>query len=62
MSQFSSTYGLHHVTSSHYHLSNRQAEHAVKTVKALLSKSADPYLALLSYKVAPIPWCGLSPA
>ena len=63
MSQFSSTYGFYHETiSPYYHQSNGQAECTVKTVEALLSKSADPYLALLSYRATPLPWCRLSPA
>ena len=63
MTQFSSTHGFQHVTSSsHYHQYNGQAERAVRTVKALLSKCADSYLALLSYRATPLPWCGLSPA
>ena len=63
MSQFSFIYGFHHITSSpHYHHSNGQAERTVRTVKALLTKSEDPYLALLSYRTTPLPWCGLSPA
>ena len=31
----------------------------VKTVKKLLE---DIYMALLSYRATPLPWCGLSPA
>ena len=34
----------------------------MQTVKRLLQDSADPYLALLSYRTTPFPWCGLSPA
>ena len=34
----------------------------VKTVKALLKESSDVYLALLSYRATPLPWCRLSPA
>ena len=63
MNQFSSTYGFQHVTSSpHYHQSNGQAKRNVKTIKSLITKSTDPYLALLSYRATPLPWCGLSPA
>ena len=34
----------------------------VKAIKLLLTKSTDPYLALLSYRATLLPWCGLSPA
>ena len=60
--QFSSTYGFNHITSSpHYHQSNGIAECTVKTVKRMLTTSSDMYLALLSYRATPLPWCGLSP-
>ena len=34
----------------------------VQTLKSLIGKSSDPYLALLAYRSTPLPWCGLSPA
>ena len=38
------------------------AECMMKAAKSLLEKSVDPYLALLTYRTTPLPWCGLSPA
>lgn len=66
--EFSETYGFCHLTSSpRYPQSNGQAERAVRTVKLVLKKqleepSADPYLALLTYRATQLPWCGWSPA
>ena len=63
MKDFTNHYNFKHVTSSpHYPQSNGMVEHMVKTAKSLLEKSADPYLALLTYRTTPLPWCGLSPA
>ena len=60
MTQFSSTYGFNHITSSpHYHQSNGLAE---CTVKRMLTTSPDVNLALLSYRATPLPWCVFSPA
>jgi len=63
MKEFAELYGFEHITSSpHYPRSNGLVERNVKTVKSLLEHSPDPYLALLSYRATPLPFCGLSPA
>ena len=63
MKEFAQHYGFHHCTSSPYYpQGNGHAERAVKTVKNLLSNTEDPWLALLNYRAAPFPWCGLCPA
>ena len=62
-SDFASNYQFAHVTSSpHYPASNGQAKRAVKIAKQLLKNADDPFLALLSYRATPLPWCGKSPA
>ena len=54
-SKFAEDWGFTHLTSSpRYSQSNGEAERAVKTVKALITKSEDPYLALLSYRSTPL--------
>ena len=63
MKKFAQTYDFQHTTSSPYYpQANGLAERMVKTVKKLLEDTADPYMALLSYRATPLPWCGLSPA
>ena len=56
MKEFADIYGFTLVTSSpHYAQSNGLAERTIQTVKALLQKSSDPYMALLSFRATPIP-------
>jgi len=60
---FAKEYGFQHTTSSPtYAQSNGQAERTVQTVKSLLKKSKDPYLALLDYRNTEITDLRLSPA
>jgi len=58
-SNFSEKYQFVYTTCSPK--SNGEAERAVRTIKNLLSKSEDPYVALLAYRTTPIQ-CGYSPA
>ena len=60
---FAKSYDFCHITSSPYFAqSNGQAERTVKTMKKLLKTSDDHYMALLSYRTTPLPWCNISPA
>ena len=61
--KFSNSFGFQHVTSSpRYPQSNGQVERMVQTMKKMIQKSDDPYLAIMSYRATPHPWCDLSPA
>ncbi|KAJ8012600.1 hypothetical protein DPEC_G00044550 [Dallia pectoralis] len=40
----------------HDEMSNGEVERAVRTIKSLLKKSSDPYLALMAYRAAPCEW------
>ena len=60
---FASSYDFQQITSSpRFPQSNGQAERSVQTIKNLLKKADDPYMALLSYRATPLSWCNLSPA
>ena len=60
--RFADLWGFEHVTSSPlYPQSNGEAERAVETMKMILKKCDDEYLALLNYRNTPLP-NGFSPA
>ena len=61
--KFKQDYGFKHITSSpHFAQSNGQCEKTVRIVKNLVTKSKDPYKALLAYRNTKIDDIGLSPA
>uniref|UniRef100_A0A0L8HA74 Integrase catalytic domain-containing protein n=1 Tax=Octopus bimaculoides TaxID=37653 RepID=A0A0L8HA74_OCTBM len=53
--------GIFHTSSPHYPQGNGEAEHAAQTVKNLLKKASDPYIAMLNYCSTPLQH-GKSPA
>ena len=55
MKWFAAAYGFNRVTSSpHYPKANGEAERSVKSIKNLLDRSPDPYMALPSYRATPV--------
>ena len=54
--EFASSYEFQHITSSpKFPQSNGEAERMVQTVKKMLKKPQDHYMALLSYRATPLP-------
>jgi len=53
-------YGIKHTTSSPLH--NQSHGQVKRTVKNLLRKAKDPYIAILNYRNTPIEGIGMSPA
>lgn len=52
---FAKEYGFQHLTSSpKFPQANGEAERVVKTIKAILHKTDDPYLGLLAYRSTPL--------
>ena len=52
---FTKSLDINHITSSsRFAQSNGEVERSVQTVKNLLKKSGDPYLALLAYRTTPL--------
>ena len=52
---FTKPYGFtHHTSSPHYPQSNGEVERSVKTIKYLLKKSKDSYIALMEYRATPL--------
>lgn len=63
MKEFDESYGFTLMTRSPYYpQSNKLAERTIQTIKGLLRHSPNPYLALLSFRATPIPWCSFSSA
>ncbi|XP_062574225.1 uncharacterized protein K02A2.6-like [Saccostrea cucullata] len=61
--EFVKSYYITHTTTSPYHAqSNGQTERMVQTMKRLITKSQDPYLALLEYRNTKIDGIDMSPA
>jgi hypothetical protein len=53
--QFAEDYQFHHITTSPYFpQANGEVERAVGTIKRLLKKERDPYLALLAHRSSPL--------
>ena len=64
MKTFAKNCGFNHNTSSIHSLPTAQwfNGRTVNTIKALLRHTDDPYLALLSYRSTPLPWCSYIPS